>query len=96
MVLNFHGVACVPGGGRNAANLAVPLADRLGMVTYAPDYRMPPYHPIPAALSDSVEAAILCWRMVVTGRRVSTPDLDALTAFIVAGLNASQTIREDA
>lgn len=55
-VLYFHGGGYTFGRDVNGAYLAVPFADKLGMITFSPDYRMPPEHPFPAAVDDAVEA----------------------------------------
>jgi acetyl esterase/lipase len=53
--LYFHGGGYTSGRDINAAHLAMPFADKLRMVTFSPDYRMPPEHPFPAAVDDAVE-----------------------------------------
>ena len=50
--LYVHGGALVLGGGEACRLMASADAATNGMVTWAPDYRMPPRHPYPAALDD--------------------------------------------
>ncbi len=50
--IDLHGGALVFGGGDACRESARLQADRLGMVCYGIDYRMPPDHPYPAALDD--------------------------------------------
>jgi acetyl esterase/lipase len=53
VVFDIHGGALVFGGGEaNVTFEAKAIALRTGRVTYALDYRMPPDHPLPAALDD--------------------------------------------
>jgi epsilon-lactone hydrolase len=52
--LSFHGGALVMGGGELSRMMGSVVALSSGMVTWAPDYRMPPLHPYPAALDDAV------------------------------------------
>ena len=52
--LSFHGGALVLGGGDACRLMGSVAAMSSGMVTWAPDYRMPPPHPYPAALDDAV------------------------------------------
>lgn len=73
LFIDFHGGAFIMCGGELSWMMAASKAlDRDG-VTWAPDYRMPPDHPFPAALDDCVavyEAALRRWpahRIVVRG-----------------------------
>src|SRR2546425_704120 len=53
VVLDIHGGGLVFGGGEaNVRFEAAAIGLRTGRVTYAPDYRVPPDHPYPAALDD--------------------------------------------
>jgi acetyl esterase/lipase len=52
----LHGGAFIQGGGIGAAHQAIPFASLSGMRVFSVDYRMPPDHPFPAGLTDSVEA----------------------------------------
>ena len=52
--LSFHGGALAMGGGEVSRMMGSSVALTSGMVTWAPDYRMPPLHPYPAALDDAV------------------------------------------
>lgn len=52
--LDIHGGALIMGGGAGCRLMASAGAAANGMVTWAPDYRMPPLHPYPAALDDCV------------------------------------------
>jgi acetyl esterase/lipase len=52
--LDFHGGALAFGGGDLCRRIASISAMTNGMLTWAPDYRMPPLHPYPAALDDAV------------------------------------------
>lgn len=54
VLLYAHGGAFVFGGGAFACARAAEAADRLGLRVVAPDYRMPPDHPFPAAPDDMV------------------------------------------
>jgi epsilon-lactone hydrolase len=55
-ILFVHGGAFTMGGGEAAIYAAMPLAALAQTRTYSIDYRMPPDHPFPAALDDTVEA----------------------------------------
>jgi epsilon-lactone hydrolase len=55
-VLYVHGGAFVMGGGELAAKAATDLASVMQCKVYSVDYRMPPDHPFPAGLDDTVEA----------------------------------------
>lgn len=55
-ILFLHGGGYTSAGGIAGAYLAMPVATKLGLVTYALDYRMPPDHPFPAGLDDGVDA----------------------------------------
>ena len=50
--LDIHGGALVIGGGEACRLLASANAVANGMVTWAPDYKMPPLHPYPTPLDD--------------------------------------------
>jgi epsilon-lactone hydrolase len=52
--LSFHGGALVMGGSDLSRMMGSVVALSSGMITWAPDYRMPPLHPYPAALDDAV------------------------------------------
>ncbi len=54
LLIDVHGGAFIIGGGHIAALMAAPDAIASGMSTWAPDYRMPPLHPFPAALDDLI------------------------------------------
>lgn len=54
LLIDIHGGALIIGGGSVAALMAAPNAMTSGMLTWAPDYRMPPLHPFPAALDDLI------------------------------------------
>ncbi len=54
IVLDVHGGALIFGGGALAGVMCEPDAAATGAVHWAPDYRMPPRHPFPAALDDLV------------------------------------------
>ena len=56
--LEIHGGAFFIGGGECCRAIAIDTAIRLGMRVWAPDYRMPPQHPYPAALDDCM--AVYC------------------------------------
>jgi epsilon-lactone hydrolase len=72
--LDFHGGAFILGGGELCRFTGMIMAQRVGVRTYSVDYRMPPDHPYPAPLDDSVSAyrALLDRyapdRIVVAGR----------------------------
>ncbi len=52
VLLSIHGGALVAGGGQVCEMLARLQAAVTGSLVIAPDYRMPPEHPFPAALDD--------------------------------------------
>jgi len=54
--LDFHGGALIMGGGMACRTGAQQQADQHGVSCYSVDYRMPPEHPFPAALDDSMAA----------------------------------------
>ena len=51
-----HGGAYIHGAGLAGAYMSVPLASATQMRAFCVDYRMPPDHPFPTGLEDSVEA----------------------------------------
>jgi len=55
-IFYIHGGAYVMGGGLVAAHMAVSMAGAAQMRAFSIDYRMPPDHPFPAGLDDTVEA----------------------------------------
>ena len=56
VVLHLHGGAFVMGSSATVAPVAAPLARAVGMPVFAPDYRLAPEHPFPAAVEDTVAA----------------------------------------
>ncbi len=54
VLINLHGGAYIVNSGRNAILEAIPVAHLLQTEVIAPDYRMPPDHPFPAALDDAL------------------------------------------
>jgi acetyl esterase/lipase len=52
--LDIHGGALVMGSGDVCRMMASAGSVNTGMITWAPDYRMPPHHPYPAALDDCI------------------------------------------
>jgi epsilon-lactone hydrolase len=54
--LEIHGGALIMGGGECARITGIMTALKLGVVTWAVDYRMPPDHPYPAPLDDCLTA----------------------------------------
>lgn len=54
LFLDFHGGGYFLGGGDLAALMTAQLAEGRAGVTWAPDYRLLPEHPYPAALDDAV------------------------------------------
>jgi acetyl esterase/lipase len=61
-LLYVHGGAFIMGGGDLARSAAELIAVATGLRTFSVDYRMPPDHPYPAGLADTVAA----WRHVLT------------------------------
>lgn len=55
-IFYIHGGAYVHGSGLAAAHMATPLASLTKIRTFSVDYRMPPDHPFPTGLDDTVEA----------------------------------------
>lgn len=54
--LDIHGGALIMGGGEACQVMASAGALRRDTITWAVDYRMPPFHPYPASLDDCVAA----------------------------------------
>ena len=54
-IFYIHGGAFVHGWGLAAAHMAMPLASLVGVRAFSVDYRMPPDHPFPAGLDDTVD-----------------------------------------
>lgn len=52
LFIDIHGGALVSGSGEACVALTKAAALERDMITWAPDYRMPPLHPYPAALDD--------------------------------------------
>ncbi|MEE2776993.1 MAG: alpha/beta hydrolase [Acidobacteriota bacterium] len=52
--LHVHGGGYVLGGGNGSATEAIMAAGTIGMTSISVDYRMPPDHPFPAAVNDTV------------------------------------------
>jgi acetyl esterase/lipase len=50
----LHGGAYVFGGGKSGLFEAILIAQRVGITVISVDYRMPPKHPYPAALDDTI------------------------------------------
>jgi monoterpene epsilon-lactone hydrolase len=50
----LHGGAFIVGAGLTGAHMAQPIACKTGLTAFAIDYRMPPDHPFPVGLEDSV------------------------------------------
>lgn len=55
-IFYVHGGAYVHGSGIAAAYMAMPLAGLAQIRTFSVDYRMPPDHPFPTGLNDTIEA----------------------------------------
>jgi len=55
-IFYVHGGAYVHGSGLAAAHMALPLVTKAQVRTFSVDYRMPPDHPFPAGLDDTVAA----------------------------------------
>lgn len=55
-LLHIHGGAFIVGGGKSAAYTAQTYASLTGLRSFSVDYRMPPDHPYPAGLDDSLDA----------------------------------------
>ncbi|MCQ8186075.1 alpha/beta hydrolase [Parvularcula maris] len=54
VLLNLHGGGYALNGGAASLYSAIPFAAALNIPVISPDYRMPPDHPFPAAVEDSV------------------------------------------
>ncbi len=76
-LLYLHGGAYVCGSARTHRALTTQLAVRLGAEVLAPDYRLAPEHPFPAALEDAVAA----WRVL----RAEAPERPLVLAGDSAG-----------
>lgn len=55
-IFYVHGGAYLHGSGLAGAYMAMPLAGTCGIRAFCVDYRMPPDHPFPAGLDDTVDA----------------------------------------
>jgi monoterpene epsilon-lactone hydrolase len=55
-IFYIHGGAYIMGGGVIAAHMSLTLAGSAKMRAFAIDYRMPPDHPFPTGLDDTIEA----------------------------------------
>ncbi len=55
-IFYVHGGAYLYGSGLASAYMAMPLAGTCGIRAFCVDYRMPPDHPFPVGLDDTVEA----------------------------------------
>jgi epsilon-lactone hydrolase len=56
VLLDIHGGAWVLGGGDLCKMTGISMANAVGAVVWAADYRMPPNHPFPAPLDDCMRA----------------------------------------
>lgn len=56
VILYLHGGAYAVGTARTGANLAAPLARRVGVPAVSLEYRLAPEHPFPAAVDDALAA----------------------------------------
>jgi acetyl esterase/lipase len=56
IILDFHGGGLIAGGGDRCRQAAQVIAERFQSRVWSVDYRMPPDHPYPAGLDDSVGA----------------------------------------
>jgi acetyl esterase/lipase len=54
ILLSIHGGGLIMGAGEACKLMACAQAASVGMPVWAPDYRMPPLHPYPAALDDCI------------------------------------------
>lgn len=85
VILNIHGGAFIVNGGRQAVLEAIPIASLLRTRVIAVDYRMPPDHPFPAALDDTLAV----YRTLIRGedrRRVGVYGTSAGGNLVVAML----------
>jgi monoterpene epsilon-lactone hydrolase len=82
-IIYIHGGGFTVGHGIAAAYAASPVAGLAQMKVFSVDYRMPPDHPFPAGLDDSVEA----YRMVLT--RYKPQNIAVYGASAGGGLAAS-------
>jgi epsilon-lactone hydrolase len=84
ILLELHGGGLIVGAGECCRAMAAFTAARLGMRTWAVDYRMPPDHPYPAGLDDCLAA----YRALLEVRR---PD-DIIVSGISAGANLAAAL----
>lgn len=86
-VLYVHGGAYVMGAGFPAARMAESLARAFQCRVYSVDYRMPPDHPFPHGLDDTVEA----WRFVLARHAAAKAGIAGVSAG--GGLAASAVLK---
>ena len=84
ILLDIHGGGLVMGGGEVCRLMASVSAMASGMITWAPDYRMPPLHPYPAALDD----CLAVYRQLLEAR----PPADIFVAGGSAGGNLAAAL----
>ena len=86
-LLYVHGGGFTVGGGIAAAYAPFGLVELTGLRTFSIDYRMPPRHPFPAGLDDSVEA----YRFVV--ERCGAANVAVYGPSAGAGMAASMLLK---
>lgn len=86
-VLYVHGGAYVMGAGLPAARMAESMARAFQCRVYSIDYRMPPDHPYPHGLDDTVEA----WRFVLERHAAAKAGIAGVSAG--GGLAASTVLK---